>query len=40
MLLPPKEVIVLSTVEEKRNSRYNYVKGIHGDVRGLEKSHR
>ena len=40
MLLPSKEVIALSTVEEKRSSGYKHVKGIHGDVRGLEKSHR
>ena len=40
MLLPSKEVIALSTVEEKRSSGYKHVKGIHGNVRGLEKSHR
>ena len=40
MLLPSKEVIALSTAEEKRSSGYKHVMGIHGGVRGLEKSHR
>ena len=40
MLLPSKEVIALSTAEEKRSSEYKHVMGIHGGVRGLEKSHR
>ena len=40
MSSPSKEVIALSTAEEKRSSQYKHVMGIHGGVRGLEKSHR
>ena len=38
MLLPSKEVIALSTVEEKGAQNNKDVCGIQNNVRGLEKS--
>ena len=38
-LLSPKEFIALSEAVEKGAQKYNYVRGIQGNVRGMEKPH-